>query len=456
MSQARVGALLALAAALLLGVLAAVYVPWDAVPGGRGPLPPPDAYFTADQLARAETFSRWARAWSWSSLAVSLAVATWLGLTQAGVRLVGRLRGPWALRVVQAVLAVLLAGRLAALPFAAALHELRLRYGLSTQGWAGWAADVARGSLVSVVVASVGVLVVVGLARRLPRAWPAAAGGVLAGLVVLGSFVYPLLVEPLFNDFESLPEGGLRAEVLALAEREGVAVDDVLVADASRRTTTLNAYVSGFGSSRRVVLYDTLVRGTPRGETLSVVAHELAHARRHDVVLGTALGAAGALGATGLGAVLLRRRPAGDPTIVPRLLALVAIGAALASPLENGVSRRIETRADIDALEATRDPRSFEELQVRLALRSLADPTPPAWSQIWFGSHPTILERLARVSSGQQAAPGSPEIAWEVWSQESWKSSSVAPPRARTAATHTPATAAARREYSTEEAPDSR
>ena len=112
--------------------------------------------------------------------------------------------------------------------------------------------------LVTAVVTSLVLLIVVGAARHWRRAWPAVAGVVLAGLALLASFAYPLVVEPLFNDFTSLPEGSLRSGVLELAEREGVAVDDVLVADASRRTTTLNAYVSGIGATKRVVLYDNL------------------------------------------------------------------------------------------------------------------------------------------------------------------------------------------------------
>jgi len=103
-----------------------------------------------------------------------------------------------------------------------------------------------------------------------------------------------VLVEPLFNSFESLPGGELRTAVLALADEEEVPVEDVLVADASRRTTTLNAYVSGFGGTRRIVLYDNLVEDLPQEQALSVVAHELAHARHSDVVVGSVLGVAGA------------------------------------------------------------------------------------------------------------------------------------------------------------------
>ena len=77
------------------------------------------------------------------------------------------------------------------------------------------------------------------------------------------------------------------------------------------------------------------------------------------------------------------------------ILALAAIAAVLASPVQNGISRQIETRADVDALEATKAPQPFVALQRRLAIKSLADPNPPAWSQWWFGSHPTVLERIA-------------------------------------------------------------
>ena len=176
-------------------------------------------------------------------------------------------------------------------------------------------------------------------------------------------------------------------------------VDDVLVADASRRTTTLNAYVSGFGSTRRVVLYDNLVRDLPRDQMLSVVAHELGHARHDDVLYRLAAGGVRRVFGVGLLALVLplgRRRPhvMRDPAVVPLVLALVAIGTLLSSPVKNGLSRRIETRADVDALQTTRDPAAFIEMQRQLALRSLSD-QPPAWSQFWFGSHPTTLQRIA-------------------------------------------------------------
>ncbi|MCX6401148.1 MAG: M48 family metallopeptidase [Propionibacteriales bacterium] len=390
-------------------VIAATRVPWEPVPGG---VPAPvgaASVFSADEIARAEHFARWGRVWSWSSLVVSLAVAVWLGFGRAGRVWAERLPGWWWVRVLLAVTALTLVGRIVTLPFGIALRQLRLDEGLAAGTWSAWTLDLVKGEVVTVVSTSIAMIALVGCARRWPRMWPAIGGAVAAALVLAGSFAYPLVVEPLFNQFDKMPDGALRTEILALADEEQVEVDDVLIADASRRTTTLNAYVSGFGHTRRVVLYDTLVEDTPRAETLSVVAHELAHAKYDDVMTGTLLGAAGALVGVGLLGLLLPRRreggTAGDPSgvvpggigigAVPRILALAALATVISAPVQNGISRKIETRADQTALEVTRAPEAFVDLQRRLALRSHADPTPPAWSQWWFGSHPTVLERVA-------------------------------------------------------------
>jgi STE24 endopeptidase len=377
--------------------LAVALVPWSPVPDGAGGVPAAGSVFSHDQIAAAEAFSREARLWSWSSLAVSLVVACWLGFSRLGLRVAGSVPGPWWVRVVLIVAALALIGRLVTLPFALLLHAHLVEYGLSTQTRAEFVLDLAKAEAVGVVVTALAVLVVVGCARRWRRAWPAVAGGVLAGFVLVGSLAYPVLIEPIFNRFEPLPEGVFRSEVLALADREGVDVDEVLVADASRRTTTLNAYVSGFGSTRRLVVYDNLVEDLPRDEALSVVAHELAHARHRDVLTGSLLGAAGAMVGVGLLGLLVGRKrgPAmSDPLVVPLVLALAAIAGVVSTPMQNTVSRQIETRADVDALRATGDPQAFVRMQKELALRSFSDPTPPALVQLWFGSHPTTMQRI--------------------------------------------------------------
>lgn len=388
----------ALAVTLVAGaafvLLAWWRIPWDAVPGGHL-APAPASVLDPEQVRRAEAFSRWARVWSWGSLAVSILVACLLGLTSLGARLMRRLPGPWWVQVPLGVVALLVVGRVVTLPFAAAMHVHVRDDGLTRQGWGGFARDLVVSEAITAVTTALAVLALVACARRLPRRWPAVAGALVAVLVMLGSFVYPLLVEPLMNRFTPLPDGPLRSSILRLAERDGVPLDDVLVADASRRTTTLNAYVSGYGDTRRVVLYDNLVKDLDDREVLSVVAHELTHARHDDVLTGSALGALGAAAGVGLLGLVLGRRRLGDPAVVPRVLAVVAVASFLAMPVQNTLSRRIEIRADVGALETTRDPQAFEAMQRQLSLRSLNDPTPPAWSQVWFGSHPTVLTRLA-------------------------------------------------------------
>jgi STE24 endopeptidase len=400
--RVALGTVLLGAAAFVL--IAAERVPWEIVPGGMPRAASASSVFTSSEIERAEHYARWARTWSWSSLAVSLAVACWLGFGRRGRAWAERVPGWWWVRIVLVVAALTVVGRLVTLPFAIALRRLALDEGLAAGTWSTWGVDVVKGELIAIVTTSLAVVALVACVRRWPRAWPAVAGALGAALVVVGSFVYPVLIEPVFNHFEPLPDGSLRTAVLDLADQEGVQVDDVLVADASRRTTTLNAYVSGFGHTRRVVLYDTLVDGTPRDEVLSVVAHELAHAQHGDVVTGTALGAAGALVGIGLLGLLLAgdgQRDLRRAGTVPCLLALVALATLASAPVQNGISRQLEARADQTALERTRDPQAFVALQRRLALRSHADPTPPAWSQFWFGSHPTVLQRIGLARAGQ-------------------------------------------------------
>ena len=168
-------------------VLAVWLVPWHPVPGGTpGPVSP-GSVFSEHQISAAEDFSSWARVWSYGSLAVSLLVACWLGFTRLGARLVERLPGPWWVRVVLTVTGLVLLGRVVTLPFAVLMHRLLLDHGLTHQSWGGFAADLVRTEAVTIVTTSIGLVVLLGCARRWRRAWPAVAGGLLAGLVLAGT-----------------------------------------------------------------------------------------------------------------------------------------------------------------------------------------------------------------------------------------------------------------------------
>ena len=397
---------------LLMAGLVVFTVPWGVSAPSRAAQLAAVADLPAEQVAKGKEFHAALRPSGYAALLLGLAVALALGLTPLGARLValaGRpFGGHWLAEALLGGLAVVLIGQLVVLPFSAWRHVVLRRYQLSTQDWSGWAGDVAKSLLVTVVLA---VIVLAGfytLTRLAPRWWWGFAAIGAAALVLLLSLVFPLLVEPIFNKFTPMPESPLRTELMTLAERDGVPVRDVLVADASRRTRTVNAYVSGYGPTRRIVVYDTLLEAGSDAEVAQVVAHELGHAKRQDVVTGTVLGSAGAAAAVcalyllGSWGWLLRRaglsgEPSDltDPRAVALLVAVVAVAGLFSTPAQSLISRQIEMRADQHALELTKDPAGFEAMQRRLALRNLSDVDPPAFEHWWFGSHPTTAQRIA-------------------------------------------------------------
>src|SRR4051794_18219524 len=301
-STPRIWAALALAAlAVAIAVVAAVRVPWSTPPAPRADQLAALRELPADAVARGRAFHAALRPGSYASMLLGLLVALVLGLTPLGARLVeavGRpVGGGWVAQALLGGFVISLVGQLLTLPIAARQETVLRRFGLSTQTWAGWTVDLLKGAAIGAVLGAVVLLAFFGVARLSPHWWWAWLPAGAAGLVVLLSFVLPVLVEPVFNRFPPMPAGELRDRLIAMAARDNVPVRDVLVADASRRTTALNAYVSGLGPTRRIVVYDTLVDDAPAAEVEAVVAHELGHAKRGDVLTGTALGALGAAAA---------------------------------------------------------------------------------------------------------------------------------------------------------------
>jgi Zn-dependent protease with chaperone function len=341
-----------------------------------------------------------------ADLVLGLATAAVLAFTSAGQDVLGVIDGlpavvgAFLLGVLIVVLSALV--RLPLTVWLGLLHERR--FGFSRESTAAFALDRLKAVTIGSILTGLALAGLVLCARAFPSAWPLVAGIGAALLVLLLSFVAPVVLEPIFNRFRPLEDSGLRAAVFRLADRSGVPVREVLVADASRRTTKLNAYVSGLGATRRVVLFDTLVEKASEPEVLTVVAHELGHRRFRHVAYGTAIAMVGAAAYVVVLWALLSSQSVldaigasgpGDPTIAAFALLVGSLLGLAAAPLHAALSRRWEYACDRFALEQTGDLPAFELAFGQLSESNLPDPAPPHLAYLWLFSHPTIPERVA-------------------------------------------------------------
>jgi STE24 endopeptidase len=270
------------------------------------------------------------------------------------------------------------------------VHEHR--WAMSTQTLAGWCTDRAKSTLIRVLLIAAAWTALVALVRALPAWWPLAAAAAAGLTILVFSLLAPLLLEPVFNRFRPLADQHLVDELRGLADRAGVPIRTVLVADASRRTTKANAYVSGLGPTRRVVIWDTLLRSAGERELKLVVAHELAHRRERHILKATLLAVAGAVAA-----VLLLWAALGTPTPGDfPLAALLLAGLQLVTlPFGAALSRRWERTADHYSLRLTGDRDAFVRTHLALARSNLSDLAPPRLAYLMLFTHPTPPERLA-------------------------------------------------------------
>ena len=367
-------------------------------------------YFSAQEIKRGAGFAR-------PQLALGIARAA-LELGALGT-LVTRLRAPRAARrrhaagvgpafadgaAVGATLAV--ATTLTRLPLSAIARRRAIAVGLVTQSWRGWGADLVKSTAIEATLAAGAGGAAVALTRRYPRGWwlPAAAGSI--GLGTLLGALAPVLLDPVFNDFTPLPDGDTRSDVLELAQAAGVEVGEVFSVDASRRTTGANAYVTGLGPTKRVVLFDTLLDRYSRDEVRVVVAHELAHVRNRDVPRSVAYAAivapAAALAVQRLSWRLSPER--GTARALPALALAAALVAGPTGLIGNRLSRAVERRADDYSLELSGSPEAFISFERAIALQNVADLRPPRWVSSLLATHPPTLERIgAAVAYAQRS-----------------------------------------------------
>jgi STE24 endopeptidase len=357
----------------------------------------PQTYFSTAFIERAEDFR------SGQLLLYGVRLALELGLLVYVVR-----RPPAVLKrhVRRPVLAGAIAGAglsvaitVITLPAAIISRERAKDVGLVTQGWDGYARDLVVGTAIGAVIAAAGGALLIFMLRRFGRRWWMPATAVVIAFGVISIYAGPILIDPAFNTFKRLPDGELRSSVLDLAKRADVKVGEVYVMDASRRTTAANAYVTGLGSTKRVVLFDTLLDDfTPR-EVEGVVAHELGHVHYRDVPHGLLyLAIVAPFGMFAVARLSERLTPpgAGPVAAVPAVALAIAVLVPAISAISNQLSRDVEARADRFSMELTRDPQELIAFQQRITEQNVSDPDPPDWVTFLLATHPTGMERIGQ------------------------------------------------------------
>ena len=288
------------------------------------------------------------------------------------------------------------------------------QYGLSVQGWGSWFWDWTKGQLVSVIIGTILIWLLYGVIRKSPRRWWFYFWLVSLPILLLVLFLQPLIIDPLFNKFEPLQQKdpALTASLEKLAQRAGqnIPPERMFWMNASEKTTAVDAYVTGFGASKRIVVLDTTIAKATTPEIVYVAGHEMGHYVLQHIPK-TLVGAAGFLfvlfylGFRTIGWVLARWgakwevRSLDDWASLPAMLALLSVFAFLANPITSAFSRHQEHQADQYGLEVTHGltPDSGQVAAQAFNLLGdvdLADPEPNPVDVFLFYSHPSIPDRV--------------------------------------------------------------
>jgi Zn-dependent protease with chaperone function len=294
-------------------------------------------------------------------------------------------------------------------------HHVAVAYGLSVQGWWSWVWDQTKSFLLEWVVGSLLVMVLFWVIRRSPRHWWFWFWIPTMAAVLFGVFVSPIVVDPLFNKFEPLEQRNpaLVQQLEKVVTRSGVSLppNRMFFMQASKKVTSLNAYVTGFGPSKRLVLWDTTIAAATPDELSGIFGHELGHYALHHIVLGLLFSAVLLLVGFFVGQRMTqwllgrygawwRIRCQSDWACLAVLVLVLNVLNFISEPIENAFSRSIEHAADVYGQEAihgivanpqTTTQQGFQ----RLGETSLDDPTPHPFVEFWTYSHPSTADRAA-------------------------------------------------------------
>lgn len=293
------------------------------------------------------------------------------------------------------------------------------QYGLMNQDFAGWFADYATSTAISLIMFPLLAMAVYGAIRRFPRNWWLLGTGIVSAFLALGMLIGPVYIAPLFNTYTELPAGPLRDRIVAMAAANDVPAEHIYLFDASKQSNRISANVSGIGPTIRISLNDNLLKRTSEAETAAVMGHELGHYVLNHVWIGLAAFSALA----GLALFLIARlapaliarfgpawgvRDIGDPASMPVLGILLTLFGLIATPVTNTIIRIDESQADAFGLDAAKEPDGFASVAMKLSEYRKIEPG--ALEEMLFFDHPSGATRVRMSMQWKQDRVPNPQM----------------------------------------------
>lgn len=290
-------------------------------------------------------------------------------------------------------------------------YYLSTKYGISVQTFSSWIKDEIISFWVNFAIMFLVVLVVSILKRKQPKKWWLTTWLLSIPFTLFLTFIQPVIIDPLYNDFYPLKNKQLEAKIVALAEKANIPAHRVYEVNMSKKTTTYNAYVTGIGKNARIVLWDTTLKDLSEDEILFIMAHEMSHYIHKDIyksLIGTLAGTFVALFIIHLLMewALKKDRLKDDKhqmtVILTLFLLFSSIVTFISDPISNTISRQAEKRADLYAVKLTKDPEAGITAFQKLTENSLTQVNPPFIVKFLRYDHPTMLERLKYLEDAEK------------------------------------------------------
>lgn len=292
-----------------------------------------------------------------------------------------------------------------ALPFKWMGYQVSKSYGISTQTLASWFKDIVIDFWVNFGIMLLVVATLMWLIRKSEKRWWFHAWALSVPFTIFLTFIQPVVLDPLYNDFQPLQNQELKQKILSLASEADIPADNVYEVNMSEKTKSLNAYVTGIGSNSRIVLWDTTLKQLSENEILFIMAHEMAHYVKKHIYWAVA----SSIAISFVGLYLIHRilqfiiakwggvlniRTLASLSVLPLFFLVSSVLSFAVSPAENYVSRMEERVSDQYAMEMTEDKKAAVETFQDLSKTSLSQVNPPGLVKLFLYTHPTMLERI--------------------------------------------------------------